>query len=151
MARYNPSASFTWQRRGLLNSLPLLQSAPRLRVFSEAPSTGTLKQRLVFEGPALQKESSRLFSLFCVRADINDCRDQCQNGGTCKVRVGPVRFVAPSPSARPLRRWCINSCSDPNRQNCCRIPLRNQIRGEWVQGFLREGHKVPRPHWINLQ
>lgn len=60
---------------------------------------GTIKHGLVFEdtlfSQAVPNESLRLFFLSCVRADINDCKDQCQNGGTCKVRDGPVR----------CRRW----------------------------------------------
>lgn len=105
VAQNNPSTSFTWQRRGLLNSLvqhqfrshviQLSQSALRLAVFLKAPSMGTIKHRLVFRdtlfSQAAQDESLRLFLLFRVRADINDCRDQCQNGGTCKVRDARLR------------------------------------------------------------
>lgn len=73
-------------------------------------------------------------------ADVNDCRDQCQNGGTCKVRVSCVSCVSAFSKCESGAAVVNKRPFEPNRQNVCGIPFaKPNVRGSGFSGVSQGG------------
>lgn len=94
------------------------------RLFSKAPNTGKLKAETHIKRRGCSVEMVRVdpcvySSFLFLLSDINDCSDQCQNGGTCKVcsclyqiqpRLDGYNPPPPPPPPVVCQRVCLFVC-----------------------------------------